>query len=398
MAVVRHVPGNHTQISIAELSKSSNAFGDLRTTKFTPTCGWMFANGLNTQIVTTATTGSGTATVSGSMINLSTTAAINSSASVQTNRNVRYIAGQGALVRLSAIFTAGAVGSQQIVGVGDAVDGLFFGYNGATFGILHRNNGVDTWVAKNNWNLDRADGTTPTGLDLDPTKGNVYQIQYQWLGFGDVAFSVVNKETGRFVDVHRIKYANANTSVSLTNPVLPILAEATNTSNASNIVVKSASAIGGADADDGEAPLRVHHTFDGSKLSVTSEQPIFTIRNSTTFGGATNTVFVGPEILAIAADGNKPTFIRGYTNPTITSTSQYVALSTGTSVVQTNTVSTSATGGTLVFSVPLAKAGQMLVDAEGYSISLKPGEHFTITGQSSVASDVYVSLTWEEFF
>jgi len=69
-----------------------------------------------------------------------------------------------------------------LFGAGDDVDGLFFGFNGTSFGIMTRNDSVDTWVAQADWNGDKMDGTggasNPTGQNLDPTKGNVYHINF----------------------------------------------------------------------------------------------------------------------------------------------------------------------------------------------------------------------------
>jgi hypothetical protein len=43
-------------------------------------------------------------------------------------------------------------------------------------------NPTDVWTAQTAWNgADIFDGNGLTSVTLDPTKGNVYQIAYQWL-------------------------------------------------------------------------------------------------------------------------------------------------------------------------------------------------------------------------
>ena len=42
------------------------------------------------------------------------------------------------------------------------------------------------------------DGTGPSKQTLDPEFGNVFKIQYQWLGFGAIIFSIENSVTGDF--------------------------------------------------------------------------------------------------------------------------------------------------------------------------------------------------------
>jgi hypothetical protein len=45
---------------------------------------------------------------------------------------------------------------------------------------------ITTWIASSAWNIDKMDGTGPSGMTLDPTKFNVYEIRFQYLGVGGV--------------------------------------------------------------------------------------------------------------------------------------------------------------------------------------------------------------------
>lgn len=64
-----------------------------------------------------------------------------------------------------------------------------------------------------------------SGIVLDPTKGNVYQIDIQYLGFGSVVFKVeTNSTNGNNPDwtvMHNIKFPNSLTRPSLSNPSFP---------------------------------------------------------------------------------------------------------------------------------------------------------------------------------
>ncbi len=66
--------------------------------------------------------------------------------------------------------------------------------------------------------IDSLDGTGPSGMTIDPLQGNVFQIQYQWLGYGKIQFSVENPETGRLFPVHTIIPANIQALTSLSQP------------------------------------------------------------------------------------------------------------------------------------------------------------------------------------
>jgi hypothetical protein len=56
----------------------------------------------------------------------------------------------------------------------------------------------------------------------------------------------------------------------------------------------------------------------------------------------------------------------------------------------------SISGGTLVYSFSLAKSGSSGEDLSDLSLFLQAGESFTITAQSTSASDVSVTLSWGE--
>jgi len=398
MAVVRHMPGNVNQLSVFELARAQGAFGEIVTSQLNVSSGWNLAQKINSELVDSAVTGAGTITTASGLGVLATGAQTNSSAKIASTHLIRYIPGVGAVVRFTAIFTSGVVGSTQIIGAGDETDGFFFGYNGAAFGVLHRNNGVDTWTSQTSWNLDEMDGTTSSGMTLDPTKGNVYQIRYQWLGFGAIEFAVENPASGKFVDVHRIHYANANTAPSLTHPTLPCMAEVKNTTNNTSIALKTGSAMGATEGPAIQEVYDVHHTYETSKASITAEVPLFTLRNSTTYQSVVNKVRIRSDAISLATDGTKPVTIQAYKNPIVTSTSAYTDFNALTSVAQINVASTAASSGILAFALQMAKADQLFLDLSLFALNMRPGEHLTVTAKSSAAADVFVAFTWMEQF
>lgn len=86
-----------------------------------------------------------------------------------------------------------------------------------------------TYYPQTDWNIDTCLGlsigslqtrynTNPSGFQLIPTVGNVYRIVFQYLGFGAITFFVENPNTGIFIPVHQIKYANSATVPSVTSP------------------------------------------------------------------------------------------------------------------------------------------------------------------------------------
>lgn len=115
----------------------------------------------------------------------------------------------------------------------------FFGFNGSSFGILHRQNGTGYWIPQNQWNIECIDGTA--AFFLDQTKGNNYSINYQPSGFGNIEFSVEDPGTGFPITVHIIRYGNVNINPSLFNPNLPLSAKVINFTNTSNVSLETPS-------------------------------------------------------------------------------------------------------------------------------------------------------------
>jgi len=59
-------------------------------------------------------------------------------------------------------------------------------------------------------------------FDIDFSKGNIYDIQFQWRGVGNVKFYVGDSSTGTSVLVHTMSLLNTLTELSVFNPALPI--------------------------------------------------------------------------------------------------------------------------------------------------------------------------------
>ena len=91
------------------------------------------------------------------------------------------------------------------------------------------------------WNYDRMDGTGPSGMTLNPQRGNVFQISFQYLGQGNAFFAIEDSDKGGFTPVHQIKNANNRTTPVLRNPNIAGLVTSTNTTATSSVAVRCAS-------------------------------------------------------------------------------------------------------------------------------------------------------------
>ena len=100
------------------------------------------------------------------------------------------------------------------------------------------------FIPSASFNVDKMDGTGPSGMTLDPQKGNVYEIDFQYLGYGNADFFVEDPETGHTAKFHRIKNANARTTPVLKNPNVAILATSANIGGTTSKKLKTASMAG----------------------------------------------------------------------------------------------------------------------------------------------------------
>lgn len=120
---------------------------------------------------------------------------------------------------LSARSTAGATGTYSVAGT--TITGTF---TQVKAGVAQTN----TFIPSSSFNVDRLDGSGPSGMIISPQSGNVFQIDYQYLGFGNANFSIEDPNTGYLTPFHRIKNANARTTPVLKNPNVSCLATSAN--------------------------------------------------------------------------------------------------------------------------------------------------------------------------
>ncbi len=85
-----------------------------------------------------------------------------------------------------------------------------------------------------NWNLDRLDGTGPSGYNLLPWKMQMIAIQYTWYAVGFIEFHLRGAD-GKFVFFHRIRNSNVNTEAYMRTANLPVRYEVENASARSRL-------------------------------------------------------------------------------------------------------------------------------------------------------------------
>lgn len=166
---------------------------------------------------------------------VSCTATSGSSAILQTKQRGIYQAGRSLMALVTFNLNVAGNGTANIrkrVGMFDENDGVFLEQNGIDVRIVLRTNTTGTpsdtnYVTKANWNIDKFDGTGPSGITLDFTKTQIFFMDLEWLGVGRVRTGfVVN---GIIYYAHQFLNSNVLTVPYMANPNLPIRYECVQT-------------------------------------------------------------------------------------------------------------------------------------------------------------------------
>lgn len=331
----------------------------------------------------------------------------------------RYRPGQGLEAKFTAYFTQGLKNaggnhpSTLYVGIGNSSssssyrpqNGYFFGYGdpslvgtsqATNFGIVYINNGVRTFYPRTAWNVDRCDGTyqMPT---IDFSKSNVFEIQYQYLGYGTVYFYVYNPSNGRPYLVHTINRSNTyagGTATNLQDPSVGLVmfveveAGVIPASLTDEIGVGSFSLF----CQGQEINPIERIAMENTKLGVTAETVLLSVRCDTTFYGILNWWPTDIDFISTASDGTKSVKIRIYRNCTLAG-SVWVTPYQYICPVSYDVTGTISVAGTLLLSYWMAKVDKQQINLEDLHIHMKPGDIITITGYSTANNDIDCSVS-----
>lgn len=260
--------------------------------------------------------------------------------------------------------------------------------------IVENQAGADTTndiVPQASWNID----TKPT---LDPTKYNVYQMRYQYLGAGVIEYGIENPDTGAFDLVHRIKWPNANTTPSLGNPSMFCGWLARSLGGTNDLAVRGISAMTAIEGVD-DAPTNFNTSAVASQSVGTTEQSHMIIRSRATFANRLNLGIVEPIALSVANDSSKAAIIRIYADADITADTNFSYIDVNESIVELDTTQATIVGTpTPIITEVIAGNSGAEIDLTRLQRELLARGNLMVTSelQAGAASDVTASLIWEE--
>lgn len=137
------------------------------------------------------------------------------------------------------------------------------------------------FVAQSEWNGNSLSQT------LDPSKGNLYQISYQNMGWGSIKYYIMDPVRGKYINVHTINYPNTSQTQSVPNPSMRVgmyCVSLGSTTNLSVYVNSFDAAIEGT----GNRTRNPRAYSASQNISNTDETAMLTIRNRRTYNSYNN--------------------------------------------------------------------------------------------------------------
>ena len=331
-----------------------------------------------------ALTGGGTTTfvANEGVVDMDVTTASGDKVVRQSKRRFPYQPGKSLLVFATFVMDDAQTELRQRVGYFDDNNGVFLQLDDDELSFVLRSyvtgSVSDTRkVTKSNWNVDKFDGTGPSGLTLDITKAQIIFFDFEWLGVGSVRCGFVIN--GKFYLAHIYNNANLNTTTYMTTAILPVRyeieAKAALTSAAKlKQICSTVISEGGY-----EQKSFVNWARMTTDTTVgTSFEPLVSIRLNASRLGA----IVIPARFDVMPTDTGFYEVALIKNPTLTGASYTTGTFTN---VDFDVAATALTGGTIVDLIYLASTNQSKTSFEqiiGYNFDLQLGT--TIGGTSDV--------------
>lgn len=93
-------------------------------------------------------------------------------------------------------------------------------YRGPNADFVIASKVVETRIPQSSWNIDKLDGTGPSGLTLDLTKMQMWFVDYAWYGAGTIRWGL-RATDGTIVYVHKLANNNVNSEAYMRSGNLP---------------------------------------------------------------------------------------------------------------------------------------------------------------------------------
>ena len=304
-------------------------------------------------------------------------------------------------------WTAQVVGAtvifqRAVAGVASGTYSFSAGTTGSAASIAQTKAGaaINTqFIAQSSWNGDKLDGTGSSGVTIDPTKMNVYQINMQYLGAGALTFYVETCPTGNnpvWTLVHTLALPNTLSTSSFGNPSFPFTISATQTDNSgTDLTVKCASVGGFIEGMKALTGNRYSYYNQSTAVGSTNYQCLFTIANTRYFKGRGNHSVINILSITGACKHTSPVIIYLIKGGTLAGNPNFSQSATD-SCALVDTAATTVSGGQILWSGHMGDTGEVdhhfgNGEYNAEEVTLQPGEYITLAARSTTGTPSYVT-------
>ena len=257
------------------------------------------------------------------------------------------------------------------------------------------------WTAQADFNFDTLDGNGPSKVTIDPTKLNVFQINFRWLGAGEIRYAIENPINGDMIYFHHEHYSNRNEDVHIDNPSLKIgYVAASLGGTGTDVVVEGASMMGAIEGVITNTKFPTA-TFRESTTNLTANtwHHVLTVSNNLVFRGKINTREILLKNINSAFSGTGPVTVALLLNATgLATTREFVSLNEYSSVSSSNTTSVVTLGDQrlmYIFDVEAGGSGSQVL--EDLRIAIPPSNQLSVLIRSpQQITRNAISMSWVE--
>jgi hypothetical protein len=352
-----------------------------------------------------------------STINMTVGTTANAEVIRETTKVFSYQPGKSLLIMNSVTFNQPKANVRQRVGYFGDSNGIYLENDGNTNYLVVRTNTsstvTETRVAQSDWNVDKFDGTgysTQYGYErasLDVGKANIFWIDVEWLGVGDVRCGFV--VDGKMLPAHVFHHENQITVPYMTTASLPLRLEIKNTgvtaSNSTlNQICSTVISEGGYELYGAQQAVGTTITTPVDLPTAGTFYPVVSLRlkqnrldaivilTALSILGITNNAYYNWQVRAGADTSGGGTWVSAGDNSAV----EYKLA--GGSVTGGRILASGFTGATTqsISPVDILKEALFQFQLDRNGITKTPFELTLVAASSTNGADIYASMDWEE--
>jgi hypothetical protein len=331
----------------------------------------------------------------------------------ETTKVFAYQPGKSLQIMSTFTFSPSTTNLRQRVGYYGAENGIYLELDDSSLYMVERSlvtgTVTSTRTPQSGWNVDKLDGSGPSGITLDITKAQILFMDIEWLGLGTVRTGFVIN--GQFVPCHYFHHANLIDSTYITTASLPLRYEIENkaaTSGPSKLkqVCSTVISEGGYELRGLQQAASIPITAPRTFAVAGTFYPIISIRLKTTPDRLDAIIIL--TALSILGDGNGINYNWQVRASGVTTGGSWVDAGVD-SAVQYNITGTSYAGGRILASGFLNSSNQgspnldILKEAlfkfqlERNNLTKTPFELTLVAASDTTnGSGMFASMDWEE--